>query len=226
MDALIPFLIIAGIIIFGISSYYFGRKQTLLRKLSKFNFKHITQFRSNELTKITGKVLHVHEPFVAPFSKRKCVAYVIKIEQKKSSGKNSYWKTLVEQENIQDFFIEDKGEVAIIKPVKIPKNYFNYFEEDKSVSSGFLNDPSPEFKKVLDYHNINSENFLGFNKKLRYSERIIEVGETITVAGIAKWKSVKEPISGYNYSKIAALESSPEHKLIITDLPKARRSRA
>ncbi|RED45698.1 hypothetical protein [Seonamhaeicola aphaedonensis] len=225
VDVIFPILIISGFIIFGFSIYYFGRKQTVLRNLSKFQFKSIPQFKYNELTKITGKVLHVHEPFVAPFSKRKCVAYLFKIEQKVSSGKHSRWKALVKQEDIQDFFIEENGEVVMIKPVKVPKNYFNYLDEDKSISSGFLNDPTPEFKKVLDYYNIDSENYFGFNKTLRYSERIIEVGEIVTVAGIAKWKSLQEPIEGYNYSKIAALESNDNQKLIITDLPEARKSR-
>ena len=86
-EFMIPFLIVASFIIFGFLSYYLGRKRIVIRKLSKFKFKNVSQFKSNELTKITGKVLHVHEPFVAPFSKRKCVAYLIKIQQKVSSGK-------------------------------------------------------------------------------------------------------------------------------------------
>jgi hypothetical protein len=56
---------------------------------------------------------------------------------------------------------------------------------------GSFNDPSPEFKKVLDDFGIKSETWLGFNKTLKYTERIIEVGETITVGGIAKWKILK-----------------------------------
>ncbi|MFY0712343.1 hypothetical protein J1D01_01590 [Seonamhaeicola sp. NFXS20] len=221
-DIMFPVLMVLAIIIFGFLSYYLGRKQTILRKFSKFNLRSINQFKNNELTKITGKVLHVHEPFVAPFTKRKCVIYYIKIEQKKSSGKNSYWKTLVEEEKVQDFFIKVEGEVVMVKPVKEPKNYYNYLVEDKSVSSGFLNNPTPEFKKILNRYNIESETILGFNKTLRYSERILEVGETVTIGGVAKWKSIKEPIKGYSYSKIAALESSVTQKLIITDLPEAK----
>ncbi|APY10771.1 hypothetical protein BWZ22_05725 [Seonamhaeicola sp. S2-3] len=221
-DIMFPVLMVLAIITVGFLSYYLGRKQTILRKFSKFNLRSINQFKNNELTKITGKVLHVHEPFVAPFSKRKCVIYYIKIEQKKSSGKNSYWKTLVEEENVQDFFIKENDELAIIKPIKKPKNYFNYLVEDKSISSGFLNNPTPEFKKVLNRYNIESETFLGFNKTLRYSERILEVGEMVTIGGIAKWKSIKEPIEGYSYSRIATLESSKTQKLIITDLPEAK----
>lgn len=110
----------------------------------------------------------------------------------------------------------------MVKPVKFPKNYKSYLVEDRTVSSGFLNDPTPEFEVLLKQYNVSSETFFGFNKTLRYSERILEVGETVTVGGIAKWKAVDTAINGYNYSKIAALESSKEQKLIITDLPDAR----
>ncbi|WP_203256250.1 hypothetical protein [Hyunsoonleella ulvae] len=219
--AIIPILIITLIIVIGVLSYYFSKKQKILRSLNKLKAKSILQFRTNEPTKVTGKVLHVHEPFVAPFSKRKCVAFEFKIQQKKQRGKNSYWKTLIDEKNIQDFFIELKGEVAMIKPKTNPLNFNMYLEEDKRVSSGFLNDPSPEFENLLQAYNIESTTILGFNKTLRYTERILEVGETVTVGGIAKWKALDTAINGYNYSKIAALESNDTQKIIITDLPEA-----
>ena len=119
---------------------------------------------------------------------------------------------------MQDFFIENRGEYVIVKPVQNPKNFIGYLVTDKTSSSGTFNDPTPEFKSLLRRYNIESEGFFGFNKQLRYSEGIIEIGETITVAGIAKWKTLSEPIPEYSYSKIAALESSDKQKLIITDL--------
>ena len=219
--AIIPILIITLIIVIGVLSYYFNKKQKILRSLNKLKAKSILQFRTNEPTKITGKVLHVHEPFVAPFSKRKCVAFEFKIQQKKQRGKNSYWKTLINETNIQDFFVEQKGEVAMITPKTNPLNFNIYLVEDKRISSGFLSDPSPEFENLLQAYNIESTNLLGLNKTLRYTERILEVGETVTVGGIAKWKAIDTTIEGYNYSKIATLESIDTQKIIITDLPEA-----
>ncbi|WP_353777243.1 hypothetical protein [Winogradskyella sp. 3972H.M.0a.05] len=211
---------VVAIVIF--IAYYFSRKQRVLRALSKFKYRKITQFQTNELTKVIGKTLHVHEPFVAPFSKRKCVAFHFVIQQKRSNGKSSYWKTLVEQSDIQDFFVEDQGEVVMIKPTKVPKNYINYMVTDRSVSSGVFNAPSPKFLELLKHYGVNSKNLLGFNKNLRYTESIIEVGETVTVGGIAKWKKLSEPLSGYSYSQIATLESSDEQKIVITDHPSAQ----
>lgn len=216
-----PILIVSVIIIIISLAVYFSKKNIVLRKLSKFKPKRITQIRTNELTKISGKVLQVSEPFIAPYSKRKCVAYIFKVKQKVNSGKSSHWKTLVKKENIQDFFIEQNGELVMVKPSMKNNNYISYMVEDKTVSSGVFNNPTSEFKKVLNDLGIEHENWLGFNRTLKYTERVIEIGETITVGGIAKWKQLKAPIEGHNHSKVAALESSSEQKIIITDHPDA-----
>ena len=91
--------------------------------------------------------------------------------------------------------------------------------KDRKQNSGTFNNATPKFKELLRAYSINFENWLGFNKTLRYEEGIIEIGEHITVAGIAKWKSLSEPIAEYPYSKIAELESTDEQKLLITDVP-------
>ncbi|OAD46379.1 GIDE domain-containing protein [Polaribacter atrinae] len=216
---LIPllFFVIVGLIIF--ITYYFSTKQKIIRTLSKLPIKQIGSLKNNELTRFTGKALHVKEPLIAPFSKRKCVFYVIKIKQRKSNGKQQRWRTIVHEEKVQDFFLEKNSDFAMVRLHQNPKNYTSYLVADKKVKSGTFNAPTPEFTALLENYNIKSESFFGFHKTLRYTEAIIEIGEEITVAGIAKWKSLKAPIEGYSYSKIAELESSDKQKLIITDLP-------
>ena len=215
----IPYIIIILVIIaIGIGSFYFSKKQRILRKLNKFHTRRVIQFRTNELTKITGKTLHVHEPLIAPLSGRRCVAYLITVKKKRNTGKSSSWHTVLQLEEFQDFFIEENGEVVLVQPRKSPKkNYDAFLVQDHSVRSGFLNDPTPEFESFLRTHDIDSTNLLGFNKTLEYSERVIELGEIVTVGGIAKWKEVNEQLSDYSYTRIAALESSDKQKIVITD---------
>lgn len=175
--------------------------------------------RTNELSKVSGKALHVKDPLIAPYTNRKCVFYQIIIEQRVSTGKSSHWKTLVKEERFQDFFIDTKGDFVIVKPEDHPQNYICHLVKDKKQSSGSFNDPTPRLRRILESHQINPETIFGFNKKIRYQEGIIEIGEQITVAGIAKWKSLSEPMPEYPYSKIATLESDGKQKIIITDLP-------
>ena len=200
-------------------SYYFSSKKVIIRTLSKIPERRVSNLRTNELSKLSGKALHVKDPLIAPYSQRKCVFYQIKIQQKISTGKSSRWKTLVEEERFQDFFLENNGDMVIVKPIANPKDYKCYLVKDSKQNSGTFNDASPKFEAVLKAYNIDSSTWLGFNKTLNYEEGIIEVGEYITVAGIANWKTLSEPIPEYPYSKIATLESEVNQKLIITDLP-------
>ncbi|GAB7255831.1 hypothetical protein [Polaribacter sp. OB-PA-B3] len=213
------FIILIVVIFIIIVAYYFSSKQVIIRTLAKTPNKPVGGLKTNSFTKVTGKALHVKQPLIAPFSKRKCVYYKITIQQKRNNGKNSHWRTLISDSKIQEFFIETKGEHVIVRPKLNPKNFKSYLVIDKKTSSGTFNKPTKEFLEVLKKYNIRSDGFLGFNKSLRYTEAIIELEEIVTVAGIAKWKHLKEPVEGYAYSKIAELVSTENQKLIITDLP-------
>ena len=217
--AIFPILIAIAVIAVIFFSYYFSSKETIKRSLAKLPFGNVTNIRTNELTKLYGKALHVKEPLIAPYSERECIFYQIKIQQRVSTGKSTRWKTLVEEEVMQEFFLENNGDMVIVKPIKSPRNYNCYLVKDQKQKSGTFNEASPKFKQVLNRYNIDPTNWLGFNKTLRYEEGVIEIGEPIVVAGTARWKSLNEPIPEYPYSKIAELESDAKQKLIITDLP-------
>ena len=218
-------LIFCAIALSAFLIYYFSGKQVIIRTLSKIPIKPTSSLKTNELSKVNGKALHVEEPLKAPYTGRHCVFYQITIEQKVSNGKSSHWKKLVSEEKFQDFFVDTNGDFVIIKPQDHPRNYICHLVKDKEASSGTFDDPTPKFVNLLNRYNINPENYFGFNKRLRYKEGIIAVGERITVAGIAKWKSLNEPLPEYPYSKIATLESEGKQKLIITDLPDVLPSR-
>ena len=217
---IIPIIIVAiGVIAF--LSYYYSVKQVILRVLSRTPVKSVGGMKANEFTKVSGRALHVKAPLIAPLSKRECVFYSIKIQKRVSNGKSTHWRTILKEEKTQEFFIDNNGDYVIVRPVESPRNYACYLVEDKKTSSGTFNDPTPEFESILRKYNIEPTNLLGFNKSLRYREGIIEVGERITVGGIAKWKTLSEPIQDYPYSKIAELVSEGKQKLLITDHPKA-----
>ena len=203
--------------------YYYSPKTTILRHLKKVPFSRIGSLQNNRFAKIEGNALNIGEPLIAPLSKRKCVFYKIKIDKKVSTGKSSHWKTIVDEKVIQDFFVEQTGERLIIFPSQDPKNYYDYLDTDKNASSGTFKDPTPEFKALLKAYNIKTESVFGFNKQLRYTEAIVEVGERITVAGHVKWIKLENPVKDYNYSSIASITAKADDKILITDTPEALR---
>lgn len=224
MDKLSIILIgICVVALVGFLVYYFNPKTIILRRLKKLPHQRVGSLRTNTYSKIEGKALNIEAPLIAPLSKRKCVFYKIHIQKKVSTGKSSHWKTIIDEEQIQDFFIEQNSERVVVLPTKSPKNYSDYLVTDENTSSGTFNDPTPEFESLLNFYNIETKNLFGFNKKLRYSEAIVEVGERITVAGYIKWMELENPIADYSYSSIASINANEKNKILITDTPAALR---
>ncbi len=212
----VAFVLIA--ITIAIITNYLSSKQTILREFKKSRKKSINSIKENEYAKIIGHAKYVNDPLEAPLSGRQCVYYHVMIEVK---GDKS-WRRIINDVQSQDFFVETATEMAIVKSASIQKSTSKcYLVKDYKENSGFRNDAPEKLKAYLKQHNKKSTGILGINKAIRYTEGIIELNEKIGVKGIAKWKSLKDPIEGYSYSKILTFEGSKKEKLLITDEPKA-----
>ena len=219
-----PIIVLISVSLFGLIAYliyYYNPKTIILRRLKNLPNQRIGSLKTKTYSKIEGTALNIEEPLIAPLSKRKCIFYKMQIQKKVSSGKNSHWKTIVNEEEIQDFFIEQTGERMVVLPIKTPKNYYDYLVTDKKTSTGLFQELTPEFATLLKFYNIKTDNLFGFNKQLRYKEAIVEVGERITVAGYVNWQKLDNPVKDYNYSSIATVTAKGNDKILITDSPKA-----
>ncbi|WP_420570885.1 hypothetical protein [Kordia sp.] len=217
-EFIIPALFFIGIGAIIFVSVYYNNKYKILRVLKKVRRKAIHSVRENEYVKIVGKAKHAGEPLIAPLSKRKCVYYDIKIKEKR--GK--HWRNIINDVQFQDFFVQAGTENAVIH-----LNTRRGFERrihlvaDHAFSSGFLNDVDEEVERYLGQYGKNSTGALGFNKTMRYTERIIEVDEEIAVMGIGKWSTIDTPIDGYSDTRVLTLTGTSKQRLLITDEPKA-----
>ena len=158
----------------------------------------------------------MEKPLIAPLSLRECVHYYIHIEEKRSSGKNSYWKTLIEESNSCNFLIHDGSSFAHISD----KNIKSYIVQDRSYTSGFMNDASANLERYLHLKGYESENFLGFNKSMRYKEGVLEIGEEIAVYGKAQWKDVADLFLLEKYDKVLEITSQKDIAIYLRDDPK------
>ena len=213
----IGLIIVAGIaFIFTIS--YFGAKKVILRELKKSKAIPITRIKEGDYAKAIGIAKLVKDPLIAPISGRNCVFYQVIVEKR---GSKNRWSTVINQTVVQDFFIETRGEMAVVKTDQ-PKKFRKIFlEKDHKANSGFWNDANHRLEKYLKSHGSSSKGILGFSKTMCYYEGIIEPGERVAIKGIGNWKTIKEPIAGFNYSKVLTLTGSKDQKLLITDMKKA-----
>ena len=214
---LIPVFMFSTIILIGLLSYYFSKKNRMLREFKKTRKKSINSIKRNEYAKIIGKAKHVGEPLVAPLSGRKCVYYHVVVEVK---GDKS-WRKIIDDVKSQDFFISAASEMAIVKTSNLrADSKYIHLVKDFSKNSGFRKDAPENLEAYLKKHGKKSTGMFGVNKQMRYREGVIEIDENIAVKGMAEWESLNEPIKGYSYSKILTL-TGKKQKLLVTDEPKA-----
>ena len=153
-------LIICGVGMIIFLAFYFSGKNVIIRTLNRIPMKPTSSLRTNELSKVCGKALHVKEPLLAPYTQRKCVFYQIIIQQRVNTGKSSHWKTLIKEERFQNFFVETKGDFVIVKPGDQPQNYICHLVKDRQQSSGTFNDPTPRFESFVTSLQHQSINFV------------------------------------------------------------------
>ena len=191
-------IIIAALIYY----YYFSPYAAAKRMLFKSIQKNIFSVENGETAKVTGTIKYIGSPLIAPLSGRKCVYYQVVVEEKKSTGKSSYWDTIIDEELAANVVIRDGNSYALIETNMI-KSLLMY---DKKYKSGFLNDATPELEKYLSKYGFKStSSFLGINNTLRYKEGILEEGEMIAVVGKGAWKRKSEIKFDIPFEKILVI---------------------
>ncbi len=198
-----------------IYNYLFSKKARINRKLKKAPWKKIAGFRNGEIAKIVGDILPIEEPLQAPLSHRECSYYFVLVEQKKSSGKSSHWKTIIEKEVSNKFLIKDGEHYALINDHRIMSNIVI----DRKFTSGLFDDATERLKAYLKKHGHDDEGFLGFNKEIRYNEGILENGERVAVLGKGHWESAETHNLPAEYGQILVITAADKEHIYLSDEP-------
>ena len=135
----------------------------------------------NALVEIKGRVLPSEQGVVqTPFSGRQAVWTRITVQELRSSGRNSYWHTVLTEADGRVFMVDDgSGQLARIMPAGA-----NVMLDKQSIaSSGTFNDAQPHLEAFLMSRGLKSTSFLGFNKSMRYEEELISPGDPLYALG-------------------------------------------
>jgi len=204
-------LLAVGIIVF-LTNFY-SKKAIVKRHLRKAVLKSIHSVTDGEIVKISGKVELTGPPLVAPLSGRKCAYYHVLVEQLVNTGKSTHHKKLIEEEVAGPFGIREGRSCACIDTSRVE----SYIVDDAKYESGIFNDPTEVLDNYLSAHNLNSENFIGFNKSMRYREGILEEGEVISVLGQARWKHTETGEWSDDFGKLLIIGPTDKMPVYLSD---------
>ncbi len=206
-------IIIVSILIYGA---FFNRAAVVKRKLRNTADKMMATCQNGDVVKLYGKIKYTGAPLISPLSGRKCVYYYILVEELRSGGKSSSWHTIIEEEAGADVVITDGKDYAFIETGMVKSHLI----EDRNYTSGLWEDATEQMNNYLANHDSQSTSWLGFNKKMRFKEGILEEGENVAVAGKVHWKRKAETKLNVPVERILIVSRTDENEPVyISDDP-------
>jgi hypothetical protein len=205
--------IIAGI--FFISNYY-SDLSIIKRKLKHTPLQKIAYFKEGSVGKIVGKVKMIDTSITAPLSGRDCAYYHVTVEQKINSGKSTYWRKVIDEDQMCKFIIDDgSGSYAYFDSEYLQK----HIVKDRNYTTGFWHKKNDKLIQYLIDHQINPLNWIKTEKTFRYQEGILETNETIAIIAKGLWKKAEELELPSSYYRILNLIPTESEAIYISDDP-------
>lgn len=194
-----------AISVVSIGFMLFNPTAVLKRKLRKVPVSHIGSLSTGAQARITGTIAPDNLSLTSPFMQKQCAWYRTTVEEYRSHGKSSSWQQIVKEEQFTDFVLSDvtgRCRVHMQRP-SVASN------ADIQSKSGTFDDATTAEDAFLQRHGLSSVGLLGMNRRLRYTEMVLEVGESVTVLGRAGASSVGT----------ITFEPDPELGLLLSDDP-------
>ena len=153
-----------------------------------------------------------------PFSGRHAVWCRITVQELRSSGRNSYWHTLLAEVDARPFMVDDgSGQMARVMP--IGANVI--LDKQNIASSGTFNDAQPHLEAFLQSRGLKSTSWIGFNKSMRYEEEVLAPGDPLYALGPSRREAGPPIHDGYRMvpgSQLVMFHGmGPEGELLLTN---------
>lgn len=155
---------------------------------------------------ITGRIVAGPGGLVrSPFRDLDAVWCRVLVEEYRSNGKSGSWHAISDETDSRPFFIDDSSPLpALVRS----SGARVVLDADQVVESGTFNDAPPELEEYLVERNQKSTGLLGFNRKLRVREEVLQPGDPIYALGMARYEPGPPVESGYR--------SGPSRRLVLS----------
>ena len=198
--------------------WYFSAANRLKRELRGARRYSLAELPEETRGRVVGSAQQLDYTLEAPLTGRACLYYVATVEQHQSTGRSSYWKTIIREEQGVPFVLSDGTGHAIVDPraAKVA------LDVDSRGNSGTFDSPTERESAFLARHGTTAQGLI-LSKRLRYREAVIAVGETVAIlgSGVREPDPTAPPQAAYRGDQPTRLRmtSSPRFPLLISDSP-------
>lgn len=216
MEAWIWVVVIGAGLSIAFGSWFFSADQRQRRKMRSVPTRSIREVMDGELVRITGEA-EIASPIAAPLTGRPCAYWRVVVKERRRSGKNSYWATLIDDHEGVDFVLRDETGGALVRT----DHARAVLDKDASGGTGFFDRETEELEIFLAERGHSTHGFI-FKKTMKYYEGVIEPGETITALGVGRWEvnpdpGAQGPAGFRERPKRLVLDAPDDGPLLLTD---------
>lgn len=179
----------------------------------------IAQAPGNGVVEIKGRIAPSEQGLVqTPFSGRHAVWCRVTVQELRSSGRSSYWHTILTEVDGRLFMVDDgSGQMARVMPMGA-----NVMLDKVSIaSSGTFNDAAPHLEAFLQSRGLKSTSWIGFNKSMRYEEEILAPNDALYALGPSRREPGPPVHDGYRMVPSSQLVmfhgAGPDGELLLTN---------
>jgi len=218
----LPVIALGSLAAFAGLRWYFSREQRLKRRIRELPLSPIGDTPEHQDVRVSGHLAYREDraPLVAPVSRRPCAAWRIVVRERRGSGRNKRWVTIVEESDSRDFVLEDESGRAIVEGTLVELA----LDFDSKGGTGVFSGSNPFLRQFLHERGIATKGIV-FDKALQFREGALEAGERVTVAGSGTWEN--DPTQrgqGYrDVGKLLRVGAMSDGNLLATDDPKMAR---
>jgi hypothetical protein len=155
----------------------------------------VAQAPGNGPVEIKGRIVPSEQGLIAaPFSGRQAVWVRITVQEKRSTGRSSYWATIVKETDGRPFMVDDgSGQMARV----MPPGANVILDAQQVATSGTFKDAPPHLEGFLASRGLKTTSFLGFNKAMRYEEQLLVPGDNLYAIGPSRREAGPPVNDGY-----------------------------
>lgn len=230
----------SGWLILYAYSYFWGTRK-LIRTFKAVDKSNIKDCQDGQIVRVQGKLALIEDHLIAPYTKRPCAAYTLRISEKvervKHNGSRTStetaWETFKFFEAACDFLLHCDDHYALIKAnsaniVVQPDS----IHDDSSYSldaGGFLNEEeNTKRKQTLEAVGEPFRRFTGvYGEDVKFEEGVLEPNEQVAVLGTGRWVDTKNAdtevikyLNSLSIDEIYVIESNEHQALYISDSTK------
>lgn len=200
----------------------FTRDRRIKRLLRSTRATLVRDARDGKAIKIVGELVYAGRPVEAPLSLRACAYYSVRVAEYRGHGpRGGHWHEIVREERGVDFYVRDESGMALVRVASDGRDFPALVQDRKARTSPIVRDDA-DLERFMRARGKSVEGTF-LRKNLRAYEGVLEAGERVAVAGLARWLPDPDAAGG-NYRetpKRLVLQASDSLPLFLSDDPAA-----